>query len=299
MKKSYLIIFALLLVIPFSVFAETTPKVLTVTAENSSSTINYTGTTEDGVYAVMCKLFNSSDEEIDMLSSSVDNNTFSGTFANVSEGTYNVGCARYEGGDVKRVEVIINSDDVEEKEYVVSDNDGNTITFKEEEGHTYLLSIIDYLLLTDEDLEELEIPKELYDEVYEKILDATKEEGTLLALYDIEVIDENDNLIHEGPFNIKIKITDDMKKYNSFKLIYVKDDFTLGETIELKVEGDYLVGTLPHLSTYTLVGNNVESSSNPTTGDKIYMWIGMLIISVIGLGIGLTYALKSRKSRVK
>jgi len=107
MKKNYLIIFTILLIIPFSVFAAETPIVLTVTADVSGSTINYTGTTEDDVHAVMCKLFNSSDEEIDMLSSSVDNNSFSGSFTNVSDGTYNVLCARYEGGEVKSVEVVV------------------------------------------------------------------------------------------------------------------------------------------------------------------------------------------------
>ena len=33
----------------------------------------------------------------------------------------------------------------------------------------------------------------------------------------IELFDEDHNQIHEGPFDIKIKITDEMKKYNTFK----------------------------------------------------------------------------------
>lgn len=105
MKKKYLITFALLLIIPLTVLAAT-PKVLTVSAERSGSIINYSGTTEDGVYAVMCKLYNSSDEEIDMLSSSVNNNEFTGSFTNISDETYSVACARYEGGEVKKVEVV-------------------------------------------------------------------------------------------------------------------------------------------------------------------------------------------------
>lgn len=107
MKKIYITFLTLLLIIPFSVFASTTPKVLTITAKNIDSEINYTGTTEDGVHAVMCKLFNSDEEEIDMLSSSVDDNSFSGKFTNVSEGKYIVACARYEGGEVKKVDVVV------------------------------------------------------------------------------------------------------------------------------------------------------------------------------------------------
>lgn len=123
MKKNYLIIFTLLLLIPFSVFAAT-PKVLTVTAENSGSDINYSGTTEDGVSAVMCKLYDSNDEELDSLSSSVDNNSFSGSFTDLEDGTYSVGCARYEGGEIIKSRVVVgdNSDSSSDDTSVDLDN---------------------------------------------------------------------------------------------------------------------------------------------------------------------------------
>lgn len=99
------------------------------------------------------------------------------------------------------------------------------------------------------------------------------------------VTDEDDRDIHEGPFTIKIKLTSEMKKYNTFKLMCVNEDFSVGEPITLEVEGDYLVGTLEHLSLYTLVGSNVEQV--PKTGDNIYTWVGILCISIIGLSIGM------------
>ena len=107
MKKISLLVLTILLLIPFTVFAAATPRVLTVDAEADGSTINYKGTTEDGVYAVMCKLYDSSDNEVDLLSSSVDNKKFEGSFSNVAAGTYTVSCARYEGGDIVSDDVTI------------------------------------------------------------------------------------------------------------------------------------------------------------------------------------------------
>lgn len=109
MKKISLLILAVLFIVPISVFAASTPRVLTLTAKSNGNTIEYNGTIEPGAYAVMCKLYNSSDEEIDLLSSQVSEEKFSGKFENVAAGKYNVACARYEGGEVKKAEVIVES----------------------------------------------------------------------------------------------------------------------------------------------------------------------------------------------
>ena len=107
---------------------------------------------------------------------------------------------------------------------------------------------------------------------------------------------------------IKIKMTDEMKKYNTFKIIYVDMDdegnINTEKPIDLKVEGNYLVGTLEHLSNYALTGSyvvpsNNSTTNNPQTGDNIYMWFGMLLISVFGLSVGMITATKSKKSKVK
>ena len=109
MRKLSILIIAVLFVLPVGVFAATTPRVLTLQAKANGNTIEYNGTIEDGAYAVMCKLYNSSDEEVDLLSSQVNSNKFNGKFENVVAGKYNVACARYEGGEVKKAEVIIES----------------------------------------------------------------------------------------------------------------------------------------------------------------------------------------------
>ena len=99
MKKRYLLLF-LLLILPISVFAEAGTEVKTLEANKTNNTITFNGTTQDDTVAVMCKLYDHEDNEIDMLSVEVeDNKTFEGSFVTTQTGTFNVACANYEGGD--------------------------------------------------------------------------------------------------------------------------------------------------------------------------------------------------------
>ena len=124
MKKILVFIFTLLLFIPITVKAATDPVVLTVVTSSSGSTVNYSGTTENGITAVKCKLFTLSGDEVKDLSLPVDNNEFSGVFTNVADGTYNVMCARYEGGTIKSAEVVVDSTSINNQ--TVAPTDTNT-----------------------------------------------------------------------------------------------------------------------------------------------------------------------------
>ena len=106
MKKVALFIISLLLIIPFTVKA-LDPSVTNVNADVNGSTINYAGTAEDGVIAVMCKLYDSNNNELDKFSIAVSENAFSGTFEVESNGEYKVSCARFEGGAVKSATVTV------------------------------------------------------------------------------------------------------------------------------------------------------------------------------------------------
>ncbi len=202
------------------------------------------------------------------------------------------------------------NNNAETEKYTVPDENGNSISFTEEKDREFTFTIINYLSFTDEQLEEAGIPKEMYNQVLETLKNVTKDYGTLLAFYEIEVINDDGFQVHESQskFNIKIKMTDEMKKYNTFKIINVDMDdqgnISTENPINLKVEGDYLVGTLEHLSNYALTGSyvvpsNNSTTNNPQTGDNIYMWFGMLLISVFGLSVGMITATKSKKSKVK
>jgi LPXTG-motif cell wall-anchored protein len=151
--------------------------------------------------------------------------------------------------------------------------------------------------MTDEELKSLDATRDQVNQVKGIMLKVTDKYGTMLAVYQVLVTDKEDgHELHDGPFKVKIKITDEMKKYNEFVLIYFDDEFKNEDPISLKIEGDYLVGTLPHLSPYALVGNT-KLPDNPTTGDNIHTWFIVLAISVIGIvGSGL-YIRKASKSR--
>jgi len=107
MKKINLLILTVLFLLPFTVKAVDNPKVLTIEANAKGTTIEYNGTTEDSVYAVMCKLYNSDKEEIDLLSTAVDNKTFAGEFTVKEKGNYKVACANYDGGEIKEAKVTV------------------------------------------------------------------------------------------------------------------------------------------------------------------------------------------------
>lgn len=101
MKKISLFIIGLLFLFPIAVFAAGDPNVDTVTTTVDGSNINYNGTTINGSTAVVCKLYNSNNTELDTFSTAVEDDKFSGTFVAPSNGDYTVTCANYEGGEKK------------------------------------------------------------------------------------------------------------------------------------------------------------------------------------------------------
>lgn len=170
-----------------------------------------------------------------------------------------------------------------EKYVVESDDDNFKLEFTVEGGHTYRLEMIDFANLSAEEIEILGLSQEEYDEGKAMYEEATKEFGKLIALYNIDVCDEDDRCIHdETTITIKIKMTDAMKGFNTFKLVYVDDDMSTEDPIILTVQDGYLVGVLPHLSAYAL---NASYVSNPKTLDSLPIWIMMLGISFVGLSL--------------
>lgn len=175
--------------------------------------------------------------------------------------------------------------------YTVNSN-GNIITFSEQPNHSFTLTMFNFAGLSDEEIDNNpDFTREEYEQGLAIITNGTKEYGDLLAAYQIEVNDEDEHGIHEGPFTLKIKMTDEMKKYNTFKMIYFNDEMEVEDVITFKKQGDYLVGTLPHLSTYVLAGSIVN---NPLTGDNMVKWIGILFVS----SLGITICLKNKKRKV-
>ena len=171
--------------------------------------------------------------------------------------------------------------EVKQKEYTITNDDETAIaTFTYEEGFDFKLRFIDILTLTKTQREAMDISEEKYNNALEQIKNNLKNYGTLLGVYAVE-IEAPDRGYHDA-VKIKVKLTDEMKKYNKFQYIYLDDEnnFKVGEIVDFKIEGDYLVGTLPHLSAYALVGNKIN---NPQTSDNIMNYILLFGLSIIGL----------------
>lgn len=117
MRKIMFLLVALFM-IPTCIFAATAPTITKLEADVSKKDIKYNGETTDGAYAVMCKLFNDKDEELDLLSSPVSENKFDGSFTVTENGKYKIACAIYEGGEFKTTEVTVNEIKEETKEEI-------------------------------------------------------------------------------------------------------------------------------------------------------------------------------------
>ena len=218
--------------------------------------------------------------------------------------------------------------------YDVDDGEGNSISFSEESGHTFTFVVIDIMSLTEAEFEELTggaVTKEEYVQLENALKEKVKDKGELLSIYEMLVFDENDHEIEDGPFDIKLAMTPEMEDYENFKLLYVDFDnnFEILETIPLDAKNGSLTGQLQHLSNYVLVATKVATNetneepgtttnneitnnttetttatenktetaktSSPKTFDNIYVWVITLIISIIGLSLGVFKAKKCLK----
>lgn len=211
------------------------------------------------------------------------------------------------------------NDSDEYVDYNIIGNDGNLISLKNDEGKVYTFESIDLTSLTDSDLQEiienydldvtLEALKIELSAIIENAKVAVSDKGSLLKVFEFNLYEAGTE-VHTAPdgFKIKIKITDDMKGYDTYKLFYINNDGTTETAIILTKNGDYLVGTLPHLSTYALVGSNTTNDttsttastmSNPNTADPFDLYLKMLVLSLIGFVSTLIYMNKSKLELVK
>ena len=176
-------------------------------------------------------------------------------------------------------------------EYNLTSEDGKyQVTFNFPAGQNFDLSIIDILQYTPEQIEEMfDIPAENIKEIISQIKNVSKEYGDLISLYSIEI--NAGQFSYTSGVTLRILMTDEMKKYNTFKFLFLDEnnEFKVQEVHDVVIDGDYLVVNLDHLSAYALVGSNVENSSgNPSTADLIISYIvklGICILGLLGLGI--------------
>ena len=114
MRKIIFLLVALFIV-PTYILAAIAPTITKLEADVLGKDIKYNGETTTGTYAVMCKIFNNKDEELDLLSSPVIENKFEGSFTVIENGEYKVSCSNYEGGEFKTIDVIVDENNLEDQ----------------------------------------------------------------------------------------------------------------------------------------------------------------------------------------
>ena len=182
---------------------------------------------------------------------------------------------RYEIGDKylfnQDTTIVYYWDELPMEEYELNNGTDVYLSFEGEENRGYYLDFESYTTnMTEEELEAAGVPVELYEQAKAMVIEAIGENsGTLISFIRVDVYDEDDHALHEGPFQIRLQIKGEMNNFNTFKLIYLEETedggMVAGEEIPLTIEDGFLVGTLPHISAYALVGSN-ETPAAPNTG---------------------------------
>ncbi|MDD6878918.1 MAG: hypothetical protein PUD59_01655 [bacterium] len=195
----------------------------------------------------------------------------------VSGGTYNIQINNeYLANDtikqVKKNNVYV----VEENKVLASEDDKISLESKDALPINYSLEI----KVADKDVTA---------EVNKNVTEAYKnskvaKDVKLLAVYDISVLDENDEVIpiEDGSFKVSIAIGQEMQKYDVYKVVYIEDG-KIKETLDAKLVDGKIVFTTTHFSEYAVVGYNNVKVENPKTLDNI-----ALFISIASVGAALT-----------
>ncbi len=159
------------------------------------------------------------------------------------------------------------------------DGEGNSIAFYDEnEEREYNLSVKTYSFnMTEEELEQLdEEDRAAYEMGKDAVVAIVGDEGQTLAYMEILVCDAKpgvDMCPHDGPFTVRLKLPEDAKGYDIYKLMYIDlyqtEDGEFASEFEDPItcdldSSDHIICVLPHLSGYALIGAN--DSKAPNTG---------------------------------
>lgn len=182
--------------------------------------------------------------------------------------------------------------------YGFGEND-YSISFVDDSDMTHNFRVISFMDTYMSEKENGATEEEIadYESTLKSMQTLLKDKGNLIDMYSITVVYANSNAVNiNGDFELGIKMTDEMKKYDTYKFVIIDNYYTnptIGEVIEATKDGDYLEGTLPRLGTIALVGSNTPVE-NPKTGVTSYATAGLLSLITLG-GIYILYKNKMSK----
>lgn len=156
------------------------------------------------------------------------------------------------------------------KEIESSSNVSGNIEFAEAVSKDYVL-----------DIKEVEVSKDLSNK-------------NVKYIFDINILENGQVVkISDTTMRIKIALPDDLKGYNKYEVVYIKDG-NIEKRIPAIVEDGYIIFETDHLSEYGIVATN-EVVANPKTLDNVSVYGIMGVISIITLS-GAIYIYKRKYS---
>lgn len=178
--------------------------------------------------------------------------------------------------------------------------------------NNYQLKTDNVILITDKNVN---TEYELKEENLTKHEVATKVSNTiekdLVSLYDVSVYNGKEQVpMKDGQYTVKIKLDNNIDKYENYQIIYVNDNGEIEEYIDGYIEDGYIVFNTSHLSQYGVIANPIENNMvsktniyrfNPIIGNIFK--VSILLIFIIGaaclIGILLykNYTLSSKKRK--
>ena len=99
-------------------------------------------------------------------------------------------------------------------------------------------------------------------------------------VYEIRLLLDGEPVQPDGSVTVRIKLTAEQKALGGLKIVYI-DDLGVVTLIDSTVEGDYIVFTTDHFSTYGLLADSV--SPNPETGDGGATATILLVLAAAGV----------------
>ena len=154
--------------------------------------------------------------------------------------------------------------------YTIPSGD-QVLEFSDREGRTFRLVILDLNKVTDEELAQMGASREELDEVTKLVKGKLPKE--VIDSYFIMLLDENGEPA-KGPegYNLKIRITDEMKGYTNLRLYdvsgLVEGGSITGEGIPGEVEGEYLVFAIDGTGIFSLVGTKENTAPEDDSSKK-------------------------------
>ena len=171
--------------------------------------------------------------------------------------------------------------------------EGETTSYQDESETIYLVSEDDAML----PMYKLIVTEVTDEEKLSNIQKSLKSNEKLLNLYDINIVDGNGEIVklENGSYLIKIKMTEDLKKYDNYSVVYIDESGKVAETLKAKIDGEYITFTTTHLSSYGVVG--LSDVENPQTYDSIVTYVVIMISAVLGIIGVATYLKTTNKKR--